>query len=61
MARGWGFAFFLLKCTRKIRLRHAKMKDIYLGVEKSIEDLQNIFKNADDRDEKHFRQTLHGL
>lgn len=28
------------------------MKDIYLGVEKSIKDLQNIFKNADDRDEK---------
>ncbi|MGL2390655.1 GTPase [Helicobacter pylori] len=28
------------------------MKSIYLGVEKSIEDLQNIFKNADDRDEK---------
>ncbi|EMH19791.1 hypothetical protein HMPREF1422_01433, partial [Helicobacter pylori GAM268Bii] len=46
------FFFFLLKCTRKIRLRHAKMKDIYLGVEKSIKDLQNIFKNADDKDEK---------
>ncbi|EJB33641.1 hypothetical protein HPNQ4053_0696 [Helicobacter pylori NQ4053] len=44
--------FFLLKCTRKIRLRHAKMKDIYLGVEKNIKDLQNIFKNADDKDEK---------
>nr|WP_240048771.1 GTPase [Helicobacter pylori] len=44
--------FFLLKCARKIRLRHAKMKDIYLGVEKSIKDLQNIFKNADDKDEK---------
>ncbi|MFP6211550.1 GTPase [Helicobacter pylori] len=28
------------------------MKDIYLGVKKSIEDLQNIFKNADDKDEK---------
>ncbi len=28
------------------------MKDIYLGVEKSIKDLQNIFKNADDKDEK---------
>ncbi|EMG95664.1 hypothetical protein HMPREF1431_00972 [Helicobacter pylori GAMchJs106B] len=28
------------------------MKNIYLGVEKSIKDLQNIFKNADDRDEK---------
>ncbi len=30
----------------------AKMKNIYLGVKKSIEDLQNIFKNADDKDEK---------
>ncbi|MGL2340213.1 GTPase [Helicobacter pylori] len=28
------------------------MKDIYLSVEKSIKDLQNIFKNADDKDEK---------
>ncbi|GAA6979161.1 hypothetical protein HpCHC53_08410 [Helicobacter pylori] len=28
------------------------MKDIYSGVEKSIEDLQNIFKNTDDKDEK---------
>ncbi len=28
------------------------MKNIYLGVEKSIKDLQSIFKNADDRDEK---------
>nr|WP_241894419.1 GTPase [Helicobacter pylori] len=44
--------FFLLKCTRKIRLRHAKMKDIYLGVEKSIKELQSIFKNTDDKDEK---------
>lgn len=30
----------------------AKMKDIYLDVEKSIKDLQSIFKNADGRDEK---------
>ncbi|WP_258232946.1 GTPase [Helicobacter pylori] len=44
--------FFLLKCARKIRLRHAKMKNIYSGVEKSIKDLQNIFKNTDDKDEK---------
>ncbi|WRA41303.1 hypothetical protein KVJ61_03305 [Helicobacter pylori] len=44
--------FFLLKCTRKIRIEACKMKDIYLGVEKSIKDLQNIFKNTDDRDEK---------
>ncbi|EKE81199.1 50S ribosome-binding GTPase family protein [Helicobacter pylori R030b] len=28
------------------------MKDIYLGVEKSVKDLQSIFKNADDKDEK---------
>ncbi len=28
------------------------MKNIYSGVEKSIKDLQNIFKNADDKDEK---------
>ncbi len=30
----------------------AKMKNIYLDVEKSIKDLQSIFKNADDKDEK---------
>lgn len=28
------------------------MEDIYLGVEKSIKDLQSIFKNTDDKDEK---------
>ncbi len=28
------------------------MKNIYLGVEKSIKELQNIFKNTDDKDEK---------
>ncbi len=28
------------------------MKDIYLGVKASIENLQNIFKNTDDKDEK---------
>ncbi len=28
------------------------MKNIYFGVEKSIKDLQNIFKNTDDKDEK---------
>ncbi len=28
------------------------MKDIYLGVEKSIKDLQSIFKNTDDKDKK---------
>ncbi len=29
-----------------------KVKDIYLDVEKSIKDLQSIFKNTDDKDEK---------
>ncbi|RVY38734.1 hypothetical protein ECC19_02345 [Helicobacter pylori] len=52
MAGAWGFAFFLLKCARKIRLRHAKMKNIYSGVEKSIKDLQNIFKNTDNENER---------
>ncbi|WP_269087804.1 hypothetical protein [Helicobacter pylori] len=28
------------------------MKNIYSGVEKSIKDLQNIFKNTDDKDER---------
>ncbi len=28
------------------------MKNIYLDVEKSIKDLQNIFKNTDDKDKK---------
>ncbi|GAA8844358.1 hypothetical protein HpRN169_09020 [Helicobacter pylori] len=28
------------------------MKDIYSGIEKGIKDLQNIFKNTDDKDEK---------
>nr|WP_259456303.1 hypothetical protein [Helicobacter pylori] len=28
------------------------MKNIYLDVEKSIKDLQSIFKNTDDKDEK---------
>ncbi len=28
------------------------MKDIYLDIEKSIKDLQSIFKNTDDKDEK---------
>ncbi|WP_165508249.1 GTPase [Helicobacter pylori] len=28
------------------------MKNIYLGIEKNIKDLQSIFKNADDKDEK---------
>lgn len=30
----------------------AKMKNIYLDVKANIENLQNIFKNTDDRDEK---------
>lgn len=28
------------------------MKNIYLSIEKSIKELQSIFKNADDKDEK---------
>nr|WP_305865462.1 hypothetical protein [Helicobacter pylori] len=28
------------------------MKNIYLGVEESIKELQSIFKNTDDKDEK---------
>ncbi|WRB12521.1 50S ribosome-binding GTPase [Helicobacter pylori] len=55
MARAWGFAFFffLLKCVRKMRLRQeAKMKNIYFDVKANIENLQNIFKNTDDKDER---------
>ncbi len=52
MARAWEFAFFLLKCPRKIRLRHAKMKNIYLDVKANIENLQNIFKNTDNENER---------
>ncbi|PUD36612.1 GTPase [Helicobacter pylori] len=39
------------------------MKSIYLGVEKSLKDLQNIFKNADDKDEKlkRFNQEALGV
>ncbi|GAA9220350.1 hypothetical protein Taiwan894_07130 [Helicobacter pylori] len=50
MARAWGFAFFLLKCVRKIR-HETKMKNIYFNVEKSIKDLQKIFENTDGADE----------
>ncbi|GAA8946732.1 hypothetical protein HpSLK40_11250 [Helicobacter pylori] len=51
MARAWGFAFFF-KCVKKIRLRQAKMKNIYLDVKASIENLQNIFKNTDNENER---------
>ncbi|AHA88383.1 hypothetical protein U063_1037 [Helicobacter pylori BM012A] len=34
------------------------MKNIYLGVKKSIEDLQNIFKNADNERLKKFNQRV---
>ncbi len=44
--------FFFVKTHEKNPLEACKIKDIYLGVEKSIKDLQNIFKNTDDRDEK---------
>ncbi|WP_424730142.1 GTPase [Helicobacter pylori] len=43
--------FFLLKCVRKIHLR-AKIKNIYFDVKANIENLQNIFKNTDDKDER---------
>ncbi|EMH35277.1 hypothetical protein HMPREF1426_00727 [Helicobacter pylori GAM80Ai] len=41
----------------------AKMKNIYLDVKASIENLQNIFKNADDKDEKlkRFNQEALGV
>ncbi|TPH33166.1 hypothetical protein FIM84_07850, partial [Helicobacter pylori] len=54
MAGAWGFAFFffLLKCVRKVRLRHAKMKNIYVDVKRIIEDFKNIFKNTEEKDEK---------
>ncbi|BAW57815.1 ancestral polypeptide [Helicobacter pylori] len=51
MARALGFAFFLLKCVRKIRQETKKMKNIYFDVEKSIKDLQKIFENIDGGDE----------
>ncbi|MFP6294442.1 AAA family ATPase [Helicobacter pylori] len=51
MAGAWGFAFFFVKMHEKNPLEACK-KNIYLGVEKSIKDLQSIFKNADDKDEK---------
>ncbi|EJB14585.1 hypothetical protein HPCPY1313_0379 [Helicobacter pylori CPY1313] len=51
MARAWWFAFFLLKCVRKIR-QETKMKNIYSNVEKSIKDLQKIFENTDGGDER---------
>ncbi|WP_341846535.1 GTPase [Helicobacter pylori] len=44
--------FFLLKCARKIRLRQAKMKNVYLDVKANIENLQNIFKNTDNENER---------
>ncbi|QQW89312.1 AAA family ATPase [Helicobacter pylori] len=51
MARAWGFAFFLLKCVRKIR-QEAKMKNIYIDVKKSIKDLQKIFENTNGGDKR---------
>lgn len=51
MAGAWGFAFFFVKMPEKNPLEACK-KNIYLGVEKSIKDLQSIFKNTDDKDEK---------
>ncbi len=51
MAGAWGFAFFF-KCVRKIRIEACKNEKHLSCVEKSIKDLQNIFKNTDDKDEK---------
>ncbi|PUD10778.1 dGTPase [Helicobacter pylori] len=51
MAGAWGFAFFFVKMRQKIHLR-AKMKNIYLDVKASIENLQNIFKNTDNENER---------
>ncbi|GAA9422575.1 hypothetical protein BTM429_07320 [Helicobacter pylori] len=45
------FAFFFVKMRQKI-WHEAKMKNIYLDVKASIEKLQNIFKNTDDKDER---------
>ncbi len=54
MARGWGFAFFFffVKMPEKNPLEAGKMKDIYSGVEKSIKELQSIFKNTDNENER---------
>ncbi|WP_240651127.1 GTPase RsgA [Helicobacter pylori] len=46
-----GVCVFFVKMHEKNPLEACK-KNIYLGVEKSIKDLQSIFKNADDKDEK---------
>ncbi|WQX21386.1 hypothetical protein E5P68_03115 [Helicobacter pylori] len=51
MAWGFAFFFFLLKCVRKSE-HEAKMKNIYLDVKASIENLQNIFKNTDNENER---------
>ncbi|GAA7883555.1 hypothetical protein HpBT0363_12020 [Helicobacter pylori] len=41
----------MLKCVRRFR-QEAKIKNIYSDVERSIKDLQKIFKNTDDKDER---------
>lgn len=46
-----GVCVFFVKMPEKNPLEACK-KNIYLGVEKSIKDLQSIFKNTDDKDEK---------
>lgn len=51
MERGGLRFFFFVKMHEKNPLEACK-KNIYLGVEKSIKDLQSIFKNTDDKDEK---------
>ncbi|GAA9699310.1 hypothetical protein VN0005_07530 [Helicobacter pylori] len=54
MARAWGFAFFFffVKMRQKSSFEACKMKNIYLDVKASIENLQNIFKNTDNENER---------
>ncbi|ANH42434.1 hypothetical protein AA971_02925 [Helicobacter pylori] len=47
-----GVCVFFVKMRQKNPLEIGKMKNIYLDVKVSIEDLQNIFKNTDDKDER---------
>ncbi len=46
-----GVCVFFVKMRQKNPFEACK-KNIYSGVEKSIKELQSIFKNADDKDEK---------
>lgn len=44
--------FFFVKMRQKNPLETGKMKNIYFDVKANIENLQNIFKNTDDKDER---------